>query len=106
MASYNIRFGITDAPSGRFLSVSAGGSHSCALRQSGQVKCWGYNSFGQADDPSGRYRDVSAAGEHSCAVRETGELDCLGVRFQRHDRCTPGAVPLSQRRQSTQLRHT
>ena len=34
-------------------SVSAGGSHSCALLASGGVQCWGLNSRGQLGDETG-----------------------------------------------------
>jgi four helix bundle protein len=32
------------------VSIAAGASHVCALRQSGQVWCWGLNSYGQLRD--------------------------------------------------------
>lgn len=75
--------GQTDAPSGRFLMVSAGLlDHACALRESGEAVCWGAavpeSDRGQADALPGVYRTVEAGGAHTCALRETGEIACWG----------------------------
>ena len=56
--------------------VSAGESHTCAIREDGSLTCWGYDFFGQATPPkiNRSYYDfaqVSAGGYHTCAV-----LDC------------------------------
>ena len=40
--------GQSSEPSGIFDSISAGKSHTCALRQNGTISCWGDNSYGQA----------------------------------------------------------
>ena len=62
------------------LSASAayGDGHTCAVRESGRIICWGANEWGQADAPPGQYRSVSAGWEHSCAVHVTGEILCWG----------------------------
>ena len=85
--------GKTDAPDGRFTTVSAGSSHTCAIRESGAIKCWGPNGFstldpvtqeagyveiGQSDAPEGSYTAVSAGSTHTCAIRESGAIDCWG----------------------------
>ena len=84
--------GQTDAPSGSFRSVSAGWAHTCALRASGEIYCWGAErppdsdddddgipvDQGQAAAPAGKFLAVSAGEYHSCALRESGEVACWG----------------------------
>ena len=65
----------------RFIAVSAGGGHSCGLRETGAVECWGasyYDDYGQTDAPAGRFSAVSAGYQHSCGLRETGVVECWG----------------------------
>ena len=75
--------------------VSAGGGHSCALKPSGQVLCWGDNRYGQLGDGSWVTSPVpvavpgvsdavavSAGLRHSCAVRGAdGQVWCWGENF-------------------------
>ena len=86
--------GITDA-----VAVTAGHWHTCALRESGSIACWGADHDGQLGD--GQTGDegnmsavpvdvtgvsdavaVSAGGEHTCAVHATGEVSCWGDNWQ------------------------
>ncbi len=83
--------------------VACGADHSCALLESGDVKCWGSNYYGQlgvVQDPSDANRgdgpsemgdqlprvplDVKATSiavgrHHSCAVLEGGTIKCWGL---------------------------
>jgi alpha-tubulin suppressor-like RCC1 family protein len=70
-----------------FSEVSAGESHTCAIREDGSVTCWGYDFFDQATPPEldlGLYDfvQVSSGGYHTCAVVECtpgpGEICPLG----------------------------
>ncbi len=74
-------------------SVAAGASHSCALFNAGNVKCWGSNSYGQTGSSFLHWRTgVADVGNlnssaisidlgtfHSCAVLSTGEARCWGL---------------------------
>ena len=73
-------YGQADAPSGAFRTVSAGGDHTCALRESGELVCWGqYGEFNLATAvPPGLYRAVSAGEEETCALTGTGIVECWG----------------------------
>jgi alpha-tubulin suppressor-like RCC1 family protein len=83
----------------RFSSISAGGSHTCALTTSGVAYCWGLSSNGKlgnndlaianyslpvkvltslsADSPL-RFSSINAASSHSCALTTDGMSYCWG----------------------------
>ncbi len=73
--------------------VSAGGAHTCGIRASGRLYCWGSDNFGQLgngvttglqstpDEVAGGGTDwasVSAGARHTCARKTTGRLYCWG----------------------------
>jgi alpha-tubulin suppressor-like RCC1 family protein len=79
--------GLTDA-----IDIAVGDLHTCALRASGAVSCWGRNVSGQLGD--GRTIDravpgdvlevtdvveLSVGSEHTCARRGDGVVECWGV---------------------------
>lgn len=73
--------------------LALGKFHSCAIRDTGQVSCWGYNALGQLGDGttanssspvdvvglSGSSIAVSAGHSHSCAVSSEGGVSCWGA---------------------------
>ena len=58
-------------------SVSAGGTHTCGLRNDGSVEWWG-GSGGQATPPSGEFASVSVGNDHTCGVMTDGSVQCWG----------------------------
>lgn len=78
--------------SGRVVSLAVGERHTCAVMDTGSLKCWGENQRGQLGDGTftGSFtpRDVSgltsgvvsvAAGPfHTCAVLISGKVQCWG----------------------------
>ena len=67
--------GQLDAPAGRFTAVAAGSEHTCGLRPTGAIECWGNNEDGQTDTPAGRFTAIS----DTCAIRSDGAIVCWGV---------------------------
>ena len=81
--------GINDAT-----QITADDGHTCALRQTGTITCWGWNIFGQlGNGQSGDDADssvpvevlgindatqITASGGHTCALRQTGTITCWG----------------------------
>lgn len=91
-------FGLSDIPlGGPVADVVLGGSHTCALLQSGAVRCWGENAYGRlgyghtqrlGDDETldeltdvampGPVRKLVAGEAHTCALFENGGVRCWG----------------------------
>jgi len=73
-------------------SVSAGRHHTCGIRTSGRLYCWGDDLQGQLGNGPGSassspvevvgahtdWTRVSAGGDHTCARRSSGRLYCWG----------------------------
>jgi hypothetical protein len=58
--------------------MSAGVSHTCALRPDGSVDCWGWNDYGESEDQPGPYTQVDSGGSHTCSITTSGAVDCWG----------------------------
>jgi len=79
------------------LEVALGGTHSCARKPEGPVKCWGDDQNGQTgtggpadagylDEPKSVDTvpdaiDVASGKKHTCAVRKTGIVSCWGYNL-------------------------
>jgi alpha-tubulin suppressor-like RCC1 family protein len=74
-------------------AITAGGTHTCALSATGEVRCWGGDAAGQLGDgapaantaaPSARValplpaRSIAAGTAHTCAVLLDGSVRCWG----------------------------
>jgi alpha-tubulin suppressor-like RCC1 family protein len=83
----------TPTPLYGVMQIAAGGSHSCALLNTGGITCWGSNDHGQVGDgTSGTTRpapvavsglnsdvlQVSGGGGHTCALLSAGSVKCWG----------------------------
>ena len=78
-------------------SISAGGGHTCGIKDNGELYCWGRNYFGELGDGTGGdltydndkssptrigvatdWQSISAGGAHTCGIKDSGELYCWG----------------------------
>jgi alpha-tubulin suppressor-like RCC1 family protein len=65
-------------PGGAFRAVSVA-FHTCTLRQSGGVACFGYNEFGQSTPPAGTFTAIAAGiASFTCGLRPDATLACWG----------------------------
>ncbi|MEM9488356.1 MAG: RTX toxin, partial [Myxococcota bacterium] len=91
---------------GPAMQITAGAYHTCAVLQSGSMRCWGRNDNGQLgyghtmqigdDEPASQpgdidlgteesIRDISAGFAHTCALFTNGEVRCWGWgRYGQH----------------------
>ncbi|MFP2908341.1 RCC1 domain-containing protein [Pyxidicoccus sp. 3LFB2] len=84
---------------GTVLQLAAGTNHTCALRDTGAVRCWGYNANGQVGNGTtgstfnptaydvnlgagNKAIQVTAGGEHTCALLGSGLIKCWGYNAQ------------------------
>ena len=63
----------------RFVDISSGILHTCALRADGHVVCWGSDEWGRSSPPEGeRFIAVSSGNVHTCALTEDRTAVCWG----------------------------
>jgi hypothetical protein len=82
--------GPTDAPSGKFTSISVSPEilprTVCGVRPQGTVECWGDQSHAP---PSGRFRDLAVGATEVCGLSLDGTVTCWGKRPRALDRDLP-----------------
>lgn len=89
----------------KVIQLASGEYHTCALLNSGQVRCWGSNEFGQLGheniipvgnkaspysfifqagsvDLGGFAIEIAAGKNHTCALLDTGKVRCWGANQQ------------------------
>jgi alpha-tubulin suppressor-like RCC1 family protein len=76
----------------RLIRMAAGSYHTCALTETGRVKCWGDNTRGQLGDGTqmdrltavpvlslaGGLKSVTAGATHTCVLTSSGGIKCWG----------------------------
>ena len=68
-----------DEPDGRFIAISAGRSHTCAIRADGSPECWGGNVSGSSTPPADeRFTSIGSGNDYSCGLRMDGTVRCWG----------------------------
>jgi len=60
-----------------YKQITAGGQHTCGLKNDGSAICWGLNDFGQST-ASGTFTQLSAGGYHTCGLKSDGSAVCWG----------------------------
>ena len=106
------------------MGIELGGEHSCALLESGSIKCWGANAQKQVAPtgsthnnpigvtlPQGRTaREIILGDEHSCAHLDDDSLVCWGENFEGQlgvgdttDRSNPTEVTFSSNKTAEKI---
>ena len=91
------RDGAATPPAGSFVSVSAGGSHTCGVRIDGSVACWGSNYwgsdyYGQATPPAGSFSPTPRTAD---PTPEPTPTPTMAPTHTPTPVPTPAAMPLS-----------
>lgn len=74
----------------KFISVSAGGEHTCGLRTNGSVDCWGWGKFGQLAVPEEEFISIESGALHNCGMKRDGSVVCWGRTSQGVSASPPG----------------
>lgn len=87
---------VTRPPEGRFIAVSVGYQHSCAVRLDNTVLCWGSDRYGGTQAPSGTFTSVSVGNRHSCGIRSDSTVTCWGGTYYQSSLSDSARVPPGQ----------
>ena len=88
---------VSPPSSGKYVEITSGAVHTCALSESGTVRCWGagdrltqnrcFSPFdqeeefdhGQSRQPPGKFTTIVAGKFHTCALRPNQTVECWGA---------------------------
>ncbi|KAL3805363.1 hypothetical protein HJC23_009070 [Cyclotella cryptica] len=62
----------------KYIQVSSGMKHVCAISRDLTVHCWGRNDFGESTAPSGMFVQISAGNSFTCGLHSNGGTECWG----------------------------
>ena len=67
-------------PDVKYVAISSGANHVCAIAEDGWIMCWGDDSEGQVSDrpTSGHFTEISSGDNHTCGLRDDGAVICWG----------------------------
>ena len=68
------------APDVKYIAISSGANHVCAIATGGSIMCWGSDDYGQVSErpTSGRFIEISSGDNHTCGLRDDGAVICWG----------------------------
>ena len=90
----NVPTQVSGLTAGTVKEITAGATHTCALKTDGSAVCWGYNIFSQLGDSTtenksiptqvsgltaGTVNEVDVGDNHSCALKTDGTMVCWGL---------------------------
>merc|ERR1719223_1625095 len=70
--------GQLNAPEGKFVQVSSGLTHACALRPNGLALCWGEDTRRVTSPPNFQFLQLSCHTHECCGIRLDGKIVCWG----------------------------
>ena len=65
------------------ISVASGNLHTCAVKPTGDVLCWGFDALNRTDPPAdlGPVTSLTAGWHHTCSLNATGGMRCWGSNY-------------------------
>ena len=74
----------------RFVAISVGHKHNCALQANGSVVCWGNNHLPRSPSrPDEKFIAISAGNNFTCALKEDGAPFCWGSNWIEKEELSP-----------------